>query len=144
MVGLLPYIDHILRFVGPPSPDKGVGRGEGAKLVFWSSLILGVASYILIIAGLTIHLMSEFSLPLALCTVGLITLATMLFLVATYRVCLHLRRKKIQKTFKDITDEISGVSEEFLNKFDNGVKDNAVLLALIAAITGYVVSRKIF
>lgn len=144
MIGLLPYLDHALKFADQVSPDKGMGKMDSSRLIFWMAMGLGIVSYVMVLTGLTVYLIDQYDASIALCVVGLVTLSTMLLLVAGHRTYLRIRRQKMQQAVKDITDDISVISKEILEKIDDGVKDNAVLLAAVSAFAGYMVSRKMF
>lgn len=144
MIGLLPYIDQVVKFVSHSSPGGDSQKIEAEKVIFWMAFLLAIFSYVMIMAGIGVYLVSRYDASIALLSIGLITLSTMFLMLALYRFYLHIRRQKIQRKFKEIADELSGMSNEILSKFDDGVKDNALLIAGVSAVLGYVVSRKVF
>lgn len=144
MIGLLPYIDQVLQIANQSSSDRSLRKVENGRLIFWLSLLLGLASYTLVMVGTAIYLLNAYDSSVALCVIGLINLLTMLMIVGIHQLHQQMRRRKIEKIMHSVTKDVSNFAEDITNKFGDGLKDNALLLAVLSAGVGYFLSRKIF
>jgi hypothetical protein len=145
MIGLLPYLEHAFLLANQSSSNRGCGKDDGSeKLIFWVSIILGVVSYVLIVAGLGIYLSKIYDPSLILCVVGLITLSTMLLIIGCAQFYKNRRIRKAERMFSNVTSGATGILNDLTENFGHEFKDNALLIALLAAGAGFVLSRKIF
>lgn len=144
MIGFLSYIDQLLQMTHQSSSDRNSRRVENGRLIFWLSLFLGLSSYGLVMVGTAIYLMDIYQTSVSLFITGLINLFSMLVIVGVNQLYRHHRRRKFEKVLHNITNDISGITDDISEKLGEGVKDNALILALFSAGLGYFLSRKIF
>ena len=143
MLALLPYIQQAMLLANMAPSGYGGQKSQEDKCLLWMTVGCLLLSYLLIMTGLGLYLAAHYELPIAFMVTGLVVLSTVLCVIAMRRAYKMLRNRKIEKSLKNATNDITKILSNIGDEVGGTFKDNAGLVAVVAAGVGFLVARKI-